>query len=343
MANGIYIQKVQTNDISTIYTHDELPAGQRYVDQRSGLRKVIDGILGRFRNISFILESVPSRILTLLNYSPYTEYCQFNHPESWNKWKADSKGLYVFTHGFQGHRSIWDRFIIAARQRDPDADVRVPFVPEKGNCSLGKSTRPIRKMIKHYINEQIDKKQNTVIPIYLGGLSNGTRITLKALTGLIDDELDNRLKAKGLRLAIKVDAVAGVLRGTTTWVVRLANANSFTKWVARKIFRISPAVLKDFQYKSEASKQLIDEVRKINSTANIVFDYRFYASTEDPTVTPFASSLPVLGKGEKHYIVNGEGHSGIVKRVLPLIMRSNASWKESQEKLWNEHLVSQGT
>ena len=75
---------------------------------------------------------------------------------------------------------------------------------------------------------------------------NGSRITLNILNGLINDELDARLQAKGLRLAITIDSLAGVLRGTTHWKVRFANSCRFTKWLARTLFKTSLDVLGGF-------------------------------------------------------------------------------------------------
>ena len=44
--------------------------------------------------------------------------------------------------------------------------------------------------------------------------------------------------------------------------------------------------------------------------------------------------MPVLGKGETHHIVHGEGHTSIVDRVFSNVMESNRIWKESQKQEW---------
>ncbi|CDR33406.1 hypothetical protein [Criblamydia sequanensis] len=308
----------------------EFPKGFIYQDNRTTLQKIIDVILATFRNLLAVWKTFPSRIATAFNFMPYSEYCQARDPATWNKWKGNSEGLHLLTHGFLGHPSIWNSYIDALQKKEPNSDVRVPFVPEKGNCSLEEATMPIREMVRSYLDEQISKKENTVIHISLYGVSNGARITLNLLDGLINDELNTRLKEKNLRLAVKVDAIAGVLLGTTNWKLRLANCSNFTNWFARNVLRVSKNILEDFNYKSEACKKLIENVQKINKTSNIALSYHFHASTEDPQVSPCSSSLPILNKGETFNVVHGEGHSSIVGRVKDSILTTFDDWKRLQ-------------
>lgn len=332
--NEIYSQQIKTTKILNVYTHDELPEGERFIDQRSSIKKIIDNVIGQISTLDSLIKSEYGKILTSLNRNQYSEYCYPKKAETWNRWKNNSKGLHVLVHGFKGHPIIWDLYIKALRESDPKADIRAPFVPKTGNCRLEKATTSIRTMVNAYIREQIDNKENTVIPISLYGVSNGARITLNILNGLIDEELEVRLKEKGLRVAIKVDNISGILRGTTDWKVRFINKYAFTKWIARNIFKFSLKVFEEFQYKSDVSTTLLDTTRKINNTANVVFNFAFYASTEDRVVEPYFSSLPVLGKGESHNIVHGEGHTGLVDRVFPHVMDSNKLWRTSQAEEW---------
>lgn len=334
----MYSQQITLNNTSNIYSHDELPREQQFQDQRSLGKKIAHAVLAPLRDLNAVLKTIPSRILTKFNLSSYSEYCHPENPESLKSWNENSTGLHLFTHGFLGHPSIWNTYLNALRKEEANADVRAPFVIKEGNCSLEEATLPIREMLKNYVNSQIQTKENTIIPICLYGVSNGARITLNLLDGLIDEELDEKLKSKGLRLAIKVDLMAGVLRGTTYWKIRFANSCYLSKWIARNIFRISPEVLQDFKYKSESTTKLLDTVRKINNTLNINIQYNMFSTTEDGLVKPYTSALPVLGKGETHNIVHGEGHTSIVERVFSTVKKANAEWKISQEKQWNEHL-----
>lgn len=308
----------------------EFPKGFIYQDNRTTLQKIIDVILATFRNFIAVWKTFPSRIATAFNFMPYSEYCRAKDPATWNKWKGKSEGLHLLTHGFLGHPSIWNSYIDALQKKDPNSDVRVPFVPESGNCSLEEATMPLREIVRSYLDEQIAKKENTVIHLSLYGVSNGARISLNILNGLINEELNTRLKEKNLRLAVKVDAIAGVLLGTTNWKLRLANCSNFTNWFARNVFRVSKDILEDFKYKSDSCKKLIGNVQKINEASNIALSYHFHASTEDPQVSPCSSSLPILNKGETFNVVHGEGHSSIVGRVRDPILATFEDWKRLQ-------------
>lgn len=304
-----------------IYSHVDLPLTSRFVDGRSFLTTVADSILAYCRNIEFILEGIGNKILLAANLHPFSEYCLPSEPKTWNMWKEGSTGLHLFSHGFMGSPTIWNVYIKALRAQDSSADVRAPAVPHKGNCGLEEATKPIREMVKAYINDQADKKENTTIPINLYGVSNGARITLNLLQGLIDPELQGKLADKNIKIAFKVNCIAGVLRGTRNWALSLAACCRLSNWIAQKIFKISPEILSDFVYNSTASAQLIDKTRTLENSNTTSYEFSFYASTEDNKVNPYTSSLPILRKNENHYIVHGEGHESIVKRVLPLIIK----------------------
>lgn len=326
MTEAIYTYKVPANCPLSAYSHDELPGA--FQDKRTLLIRIRDAILALLRSFVADIQSVPSRILVAFNRNPYLEYCVPEQPKTWNNWKEKSSGLHILTHGYHGHPATWDIYVKALRREDAEADVRVPFVTHQGNCALEHATDPIRDMIKNYIHAQIGTQSNKVIPIHIYGSSNGSRIALNLVNGLLDGQMEAQLQAKGLRLAIKVDAICGIIRGTTNWVPRFFNSSRAARWIAINILKRAPEPLDDFLYKSAASTKLIDSVRKVNDSANAVFKFNFYATTEDELVTPVSASLPVLGKGEIHHIMHGEGHASIVHRVLHLIMQSNKSWMQ---------------
>lgn len=303
-----------------IYSHDDLPILGRFIDNRSVVRTLADKLLAPCREIFFILQTIRTRILIAAYPERFPEYCQPSAPKTWKNWKENSTGLHLFTHGFKGSPAIWNVYVEVLRAKDPTSDIRVPYAPQ--NCSLESSTKPVREILKTYINDQVEKKENTIIPINLYGVSNGTRITLELLQGLIDPELRQKLSQKHIQLAFKVNCIAGVLRGTTTWSLRLANCCRLIKWIAQNILRISPHILSDFTYKSAATTQLIEKTKALKDSQTDTYEFSFYASTEDNKVTPYTSSLPVLGKNETHCIVHGEYHDSVVKRVMPLILKS---------------------
>lgn len=310
-----------------ININDELlPKYSRYIETRSLQKRIYHTMLSMTRDLACALRSVPSRILTLFNFIPYKEYCQPSKPSTWNQWNNSSSGLYVYNHGFQGHPSIWNRYITSIKKTDPHADVRVPFIPHRGNCSLEIATDPIRDMIKNYIESQMETKgRHEKIKVSLNGVSNGGRITLNILNGLVDANLNTRLKEKGIKLALQVNSIAGALHGSTCWRARLANYSRPIRWFAQTVLRTSPHIISDLSYKSAATTAMIDKIRNINEKAlsNIEISYAFFATTEDGVVTPYTSSLPVLGKYELHHIVHAEGHSSIVDRVRDYILNTN--------------------
>ncbi len=319
-------QSIPPGSPGKVYIHSELNEADRFSDKRRIIRKIFHKISAPVGDLYSVIQSVPSRLATLFYCRPYrNEYCDPKNENTWRDWKAGSAGLHVLSHGFQGHSSIWNRYIKELRKQGGNADIRVPFIPEKGNCSLEEATASIRTMVKKYIKKEIDIKQNCAIPtIYLYGVSNGARISLNMLNGLVDDEMSKDLENKNLRLNFKIYSIAGVLRGTKNWQIRLAHSCRFMNWVARKIFKISPDLLNDFKYESEGSTKLIEMARLIHKNVDrISFTFDFYASTEDGLMKPYAASLPVLGRGETHNIVHGEGHTSIVNRVLADIMQKN--------------------
>ncbi len=134
-------------------------------------------------------------------------------------------------------------------------------------------------------------------------------------------DLEKKLEEKGLRLAIKVESVAGLLEGTSSFFLRVFRR---FQWLG-----ISPEVCKEFPYQSECSHQLLASVRKIQNTARQHFSFHMYASSEDSVVCPYGSSLPYLGLGETRCVVHREGHCSLLRRVWPMILNSNQQWLDS--------------
>lgn len=313
-----FIHRVKTKELNQDlgkYVYDS------FNDQRSGFEKFQDSIVSAFRDLKAALSSVPSRIATARGQKPYSAYCQ---PDETQQWNQNSSGLHVFVHGFQGHPSIWNTYLKALNKK-ATADVRAPFVPNKGNCSLEEATHPIQSMVRSYIQGQINdtERKTHKISLNLYGVSNGTRITLKTLQDLITPDQQKRLKEKGLKVAIKEHNIAGVLYGTSHWKIRFANWSRVTNWIARNLFKVSPNILEDFKYEGTSAQQLIQETRTLKNSDEVTYKYRFYTSLTDGMVIPSFSALPVLGKNEHYNFVNREGHTSIVEKVFSKIMKKH--------------------
>ena len=320
-----------------VYTHQDISHDLRFVDKRSTLTKIIDCVLAQLRDIVAMLQCIPNLILIALNVKVDEAYCYTEKPEYWNKWKENSTGLHMLTHGFMADPPVWDKYIRRIRKLDLQADIRAPFVPRKGNCNIEEATAPLRKMVLTYIEDQIERKSNGEIPVHLYGISNGTRINLHLLPRLteelVDRKINERLKAKNLTLAIKTDGIAGPLRGSTNWRLRFGNSHWITRWIGEKYLGYSLDAMDDFKYQSPSTMQLIETIRKIENLPNVKFKFNFYASTEDGVVVPYSSSLPVLGIGETHHIVHGHEHTSIINHVLPIVLETNAKWIEEVRKV----------
>jgi len=310
--SDIYEQIVYENSEDK-YTHDEL--NDHYIDERSVIQISSDKYYAFLKEIKKSSNKLRENEIIVER----EEYCYPDQPEIWKSWKNNSEGLCILTHGLGGKPSTWNCYIDALKKKNQNVDIRAPYVPHKGNCSLEESTSGLRNMLKNYIDEQINKKQNNTIDICLYGVSNGARITLNILNNLIDDNLNNRLLNKNLNLNIIIYAIAGVFRGTQYWKISLPNSFNFIASIVTKNFGISPHILDDFSYKSHCSTCLIDSIRNLQVFSHINIKYHFYTSTEDDVVIPYTSCLPIINKNEKHYILHAENHSSIVTRLLPII------------------------
>lgn len=325
---SFYNQVDELLDIYNIYTHKDLPI--KFVDTRSPLQKVKDEVFGELRNLNFFFKELKGKYSSFFNRKQPKEYCDPDKPETWRTWEKQSVGLHLFIHGFRGHPSIWERYIKTLKINNGQADIRAPFVPKTGDCSLEQASASIKNIAKSYLLDQIAEKENDLISLNITGVSNGGRVALNILDGLIDEDIENALKEKNLKVVIKVNSIAGVLRGTTNWSLRFANLCKFTRWIAEDILKISPEALNEFQYESETSTQLLDKTRTIQNSEQVAYKFDFYATTEDHLVEPYTSSLPVLGKGEGHHIIHAEGHIGIVDRVLEHVLFTSSDWIAEQ-------------
>jgi hypothetical protein len=197
------------------------------------------------------------------------------------------------------------------------------------------ASKPIEKIARKYIDYQIQMKEKCVIPLTLHGYSNGARIAFNILNNLIDPDLENRLKSKHLRLSITFISVSGLLNGTKSWHFRIINQVALLKWIFQHILKIDPQVFVEFQYNHKHYEKLKERARQIRHSEHISLKYEFYASRDDEMITPCSSSLPILGKNEKHVILKRQGHLSIFNTIMSDVLDSSRRWIEAERKSWD--------
>lgn len=221
-----------------------------------------------------------------------------------NRWKEGNKGLYVAIHGLNGRPNIWRKQLALLQKEQPDFEIRIPFVPEKGNCALKKAVKPIEAMIRDYIDQHPDK------PICLMGVSNGARIAM---------ELEVRLR--DTTAPIFISSVAGALSGTKQ--MNLLKSLGLASVLYKQV------VVEEMLYQSHASKSLLNRIRE-SLPEGVERVYEFYASPDDFQIKPYSGSLPVLkDKQVNYFLVPGENHNSIVIKVVPIQIRNCMKWMET--------------
>lgn len=220
-----------------------------------------------------------------------------------NNWKPDNEGLYVLIHGLNGHPSIWDGHASAIKDLHPQAEVRQPYVPLKGQTSLESAARPISDMVRDYI------QHNPGRPVTLMGVSNGGRIA-----SYIENDL------RDIPSAIRVSNIAGVQFGSGIM-------NTLNDWGLSR-FLMSKPIQEQLPYGSQTAQDLLEAERR-PLPPKVERDFDFYATTEDTRLWPYSVALPQLGHGERHYIVHGAEHDSIVPRVRDAQLDNVIPWMQS--------------
>jgi hypothetical protein len=224
-----------------------------------------------------------------------------------NHWKKGNRGLYVAIHGLNGRPNIWHHQLAILQKHQSDFEIRVPYVPQKGNCFLDMAVAPIEAMVRDYINQHPGQ------PVCLMGVSNGARIAL---------ELEVRLR--NTNAPIKISSVAGALFGTMQ--INLLHM------LGLATFLYKPVLVNEMFYLSHTSFRLFNRVAEA-LPQNAERAYEFYASPDDFQIKPYTGSLPVLsGKDVKYFLVPGENHNSIVARVCSIQIQSCINWMQTRDR-----------
>jgi len=259
------------------------------------------------REFSTLCESLVTRRIKQLNNSP-KEHIELNDNNLANlEWKENSEGLYVLIHGLKGHPNTWYKQLDILQEKQPNCDIKIPFVFKKGDCSLEEALVPIEKMIRDYIARNPGK------PICLLGFSNGSRIAL---------ELETRLR--DTYTPIKVSSVAGAFLGTK----QMTLASQLK--IANLIF--NQDLIGDLSYESQKAQDLMERLQ--NPNTGFLSRFEFYATPTDFMIRPFVASLPhIPNKKTAHFIVEGENHNSLVSKVAEFQIERCAKWMQKELRL----------
>ena len=220
-----------------------------------------------------------------------------------NQWKEGNRGLYAVIHGLNGRPNIWRNQLSALRKQQPDFEIRLPYVPQRGNCSLEEAVAPIEAMIRDYI------EQHPGQPVCLMGVSNGGRLAM---------ELEIRLR--DTKAPIKVSSVAGALSGTK----QIDLMHRFG--VAKKVY--SSPLVDDMLYQSETAMRILNSARQV-LPAGVERAYDFYSSPNDFQIKPYTGAFPVIGQEDvSYFVVPGENHNSIVSRVSDIQIERCVGWMQ---------------
>lgn len=200
-------------------------------------------------------------------------------------WKdQSSEGLIIFIHGLNSSPLAWSNYFLELQSAKPSYHYFLPYVYEKGYCTLEQAALPILNAIEAYFARF---PQNEV---FIVGHSNGARIL-----AYLDCELDQKYK-------INLASIAGPFLGSQM-VARLSNFGLIS------FFGFSEAMTKEFEYEGSFAKSLLrkwlGKMPRENCRAI------FFASKADFRITPTCTSLPSK-PGSEYVLFDDESHVTIL-------------------------------
>lgn len=211
------------------------------------------------------------------------------------EWKEESSHLYVLIHGLGGHPSAWNGYMKDIEENNPQADLLVPHVSKRGNCSLEEAAEPILKAIQDYA------KTFPKNPVILIGTSNGGRIAAH-LSSLLQKEVER----------LKVCSIAGVFFGTE--VIDLLNKFS---WISQLFY--CKDILEDLSFGSEQAQKMLEDLKETTHS------FHFWATHDDTRVLPVSSCLPKIEQAE-YQVLTSVDHTRIVDHVREEVLQVCQNW-----------------
>lgn len=212
---------------------------------------------------------------------PHTAKYDMQKHQWYNK---PSKQFVVLLHGLNSSPLAWSSYL----PHMPEACF-VPYVKDKGYCSLKEASQPILEVVQDYATRNPD------VQIVLVGHSNGARIAAY---------LEQRLHASDIRLV----SIAGPHLGSKL-------INLIAKIGMQRLFKITPQMEAELVYGGEWSKK---KMRKWQSHADPDVERTFFAAAQDTRVFPSATCFPCLPNSTNH-LIRLESHTTIIDGVCPLV------------------------
>ena len=232
----------------------------------------------------------------------------FDHPDccrpekerNW-EWKKDNEGLFVLVHGWMGSPAFSSLVYYEKLEKsNPNKyEIKVPYVINKGNCSLKEAADPILAMVQDYI------KKNPGKPVNLIGTSNGGRIV-----GYIDSAL------KDTDVHIRITGIAGAFFGSKT----LTNLNKYG--LANYLPQV---VVEELSQGSSKARNLIESMQKVPTQGSR--SYKFYATNGDIVIQP-EDSFPKI-KGADYELVVGQDHTSLGVSICDKVLKEHLEWMQS--------------
>ena len=198
-------------------------------------------------------------------------------------WKKNSEGLYLFVHGLQSHPHVWHDYIDQLKEKNPNVDIKAPYVTKRGNCSLEEATEPLKKMVLDYIEKHPGK------PICFIGTSNGGRIIAFLSTFL-----------RGYKTAIKVCSIAGVFLGTSV-------IKTIKKWGISRLLRLTNVILEELDEGTEHSEISYKDIMNIKYTNKLNIVDIMESGTKISSIT-----LPLEIDGKLEYVLHIDNFKSII-------------------------------
>ena len=198
-------------------------------------------------------------------------------------WKKESQGLFVLIHGLNAHPNHFDDYIDLIGE---DYDIYIPFVPQKGLCTLEEASEAIYEQVKSYALQFPDRR------ICLIGHSNGGRVV---------NYIDLRMRFEVPYCVLLAATIAALHFGSRLSTV----ASHFIDNIAYG----------ELAFGSDKSKELLNALRE-PLPEGVVREYLRYASLDDFFIS-VDTAFATFYKQEKNFLTWGEGHGSIINCIAP--------------------------
>lgn len=216
--------------------------------------------------------------------------------QPWLKDRSSEK-LVIFIHGLNSSPLSFSKYFLEMEKLSKTTSYFMPYVYQKGNCSLIYAAEPILQVARTYT------KLYPKNPIFIVGHSNGARIA---------SYLEQRLQAKEIHLLSIAGPHGGSIRHKIIDTLKLYPSFGLSKEIVKELSYLgsfSKNFLHEWQNKSKEALQMED--KKIKRV--------FFAAADDLTVFPSKTSFPKLPNSSYHLLAPAS-HVTILEKVFPLVM-----------------------